>query len=60
MGIKENHTWQYVLSRISGGVYMTKKWRCTVCGYIHEGAEPPDECPLCGAPKEDFEEVTDE
>ncbi len=39
---------------------MTKKWRCTVCGYIHEGPEPPDECPLCGAPKEDFEEVIEE
>jgi mannose-6-phosphate isomerase-like protein (cupin superfamily) len=31
-----------------------KKWRCTVCGYIHEGSEPPDECPNCGAPKEKF------
>jgi len=30
------------------------KWECTVCGYIHEGEEPPEECPICGAPKEDF------
>lgn len=37
-----------------------KKWRCTVCGYIHEGEEPPDECPVCGADKSMFEEVTDE
>jgi len=36
-----------------------KKWRCKICGYIHEGEEPPEECPLCGAPKEEFEEVTD-
>ncbi len=36
-----------------------KKWVCTVCGYIHEGEEPPEECPVCGAPKEDFEEVKD-
>ncbi|KAA2643490.1 NADH peroxidase, partial [Alistipes onderdonkii] len=21
---------------------MAKKWRCTVCGYIHEGPEAPD------------------
>lgn len=31
------------------------KWRCIVCGYIHEGPEPPDTCPLCGAPKSEFE-----
>lgn len=37
-----------------------KKWRCRVCGYIHEGPEPPDVCPVCGAPKEDFEEVVEE
>lgn len=30
-------------------------WRCTVCGYIHEGAAPPDECPVCGVGPEDFE-----
>jgi len=29
-------------------------WRCTVCGYIHEGEEPPEKCPNCGAPKEKF------
>ena len=33
------------------------KWRCTVCGYIHEGAEPPEECPLCGVDKSHFEKV---
>lgn len=32
-----------------------KKWRCTVCGYIHEGDHPPDNCPICGAPAEKFE-----
>lgn len=34
-----------------------KKWECTVCGYIHEGNEPPDECPLCAADKSKFVEV---
>ncbi|MCX7006276.1 MAG: FAD-dependent oxidoreductase [Kiritimatiellaeota bacterium] len=29
-------------------------WRCEVCGYIHEGPEPPAECPVCGAPASDF------
>ena len=34
-----------------------RKWECTVCGYIHEGESPPDECPICGAGPEYFEEV---
>ncbi len=33
----------------------TKAWICPICGYIHYGSEPPDECPLCGAAKEVFE-----
>ncbi len=35
----------------------TKTWRCTVCGYIHQGDAPPDECPVCGAAAKDFEAV---
>jgi flavin reductase (DIM6/NTAB) family NADH-FMN oxidoreductase RutF/rubredoxin len=31
-----------------------KKWRCTVCGYEHEGDEPPLECPICGVGPNDF------
>ena len=31
-----------------------KKWKCTVCGYIHEGEEPPEKCPRCKSPKEVF------
>ena len=36
-----------------------KKWKCTVCGYIHTGDEPPETCPVCGADKSKFVEVTD-
>ncbi len=36
-----------------------KKWRCSVCGYIHEGDEPPDKCPVCGADKSMFELISD-
>ena len=39
---------------------MEKKFKCLVCGYIHVGAEPPQECPLCFVGPEDFAEVTDE
>ena len=31
-----------------------KKWKCTVCGYVHEGKNPPDVCPVCGAGKWQF------
>lgn len=34
-----------------------EKWRCTVCGYIHDGDTPPEKCPNCGAPKEKFEKL---
>jgi uncharacterized membrane protein len=37
-----------------------KKWRCTICGYVHEGDEPPDKCPVCGADKSLFEEIVAE
>lgn len=33
------------------------QWRCTICGYIHEGSTPPDVCPICGAGPEAFELV---
>ena len=32
-----------------------KKWRCTVCGYTHEGDTPPEKCPVCGVGPELFE-----
>ncbi len=25
------------------------RWRCSICGYVHEASEPPRWCPLCGA-----------
>lgn len=32
-----------------------RAWKCTVCGYIHYGAEPPESCPVCGATSDLFE-----
>jgi nucleotide-binding universal stress UspA family protein/rubrerythrin len=34
---------------------MTVAMVCTVCGEELQGVQPPDECPICGAPPEDFE-----
>ncbi len=31
-----------------------KKWKCTICRYIHEGDAPPDRCPICKAPASKF------
>lgn len=37
-----------------------KKFRCVVCGYIHEGDVPPEICPICDEGSDKFEEVTEE
>ncbi|MEF9920602.1 MAG: hypothetical protein RR945_04805 [Erysipelotrichaceae bacterium] len=31
-----------------------KLWKCSVCGYVHEGENAPVKCPKCGAPAEKF------
>jgi len=36
-----------------------KQWQCIVCGYIHTGDEPPEKCPVCGADKTKFVEITE-
>ena len=28
---------------------MSKKYVCPVCGYVYEGENPPEKCPVCGA-----------
>lgn len=33
------------------------KWVCDICGYVHDGDEPPEVCPVCGAPKDKFSKV---
>jgi len=33
-----------------------KKFVCSICGYIHEGANPPENCPQCKAPASKFQE----
>ena len=42
----------------NGTVYKRQtpiKWKCSVCGYVHEGKEPPANCPCCKHPREYFE-----
>lgn len=35
-------------------------WKCSVCGYLHEDAEAPENCPKCGATKDKFVALTEE
>ncbi|MGL4572036.1 MAG: NADH peroxidase [Clostridium sp.] len=37
-----------------------KKFMCTVCGYVYEGEEAPEKCPVCGASKDKFVEQVGE
>ena len=36
------------------------KWICKVCGYVYEGPEAPEACPVCKAPKEKFKQMDEE
>lgn len=36
------------------------KFVCTVCGYIYEGEQPPEKCPICNAPASKFEQMSAE
>ena len=34
-----------------------KTWVCPICGYQHEGENPPENCPICNLPAEKFKEA---
>ena len=34
-----------------------KKWVCPVCGYVYEGENPPESCPVCKVPGSKFTEM---
>ncbi len=38
----------------------TKKFKCTVCGYEHEGDAAPEKCPVCQQPASVFKEIVSE
>jgi acyl-CoA dehydrogenase len=35
-----------------------KVWRCRMCGHVHYGEDPPEECPYCFFPKSAFKEIS--
>ena len=38
----------------SKALSQTSKYVCNVCGYVHEGDQAPDSCPICKAPADKF------
>ncbi len=59
--VEEFHEARYrkLSANISDGTVFKKdasaKWHCRNCGYVHEGAEAPKECPACAHPQSHFE-----
>ena len=59
--IEEHHRDRFkkLLEMVEAGtVYKREtaiKWKCSVCGYIHIGKEPPAVCPACKHPREYYE-----
>ncbi len=58
---EKQHQKRYLglLANVEAGVVFKKKrsvvWRCRNCGYVHEGAEAPEQCPACAHPQAFFE-----
>ncbi len=45
---------------IKGDTKKMAKWKCTVCGYIHEGEMTDDfKCPVCKVPASKFEKIAE-
>jgi rubrerythrin len=59
--IEAKHEARYstLLEMVKNGTVFTRekpiRWKCSQCGFIHEGIEPPAKCPSCKHPKEYYE-----
>ena len=59
--VEQVHEARYrkLLANIANGEVFRKKspvkWHCRNCGYVHEGAEAPEECPACRHPRAHYE-----
>ena len=51
--VEEQHRNRYkkLLEMLENGTLYKRdkpiRWKCSVCGYVHEGTEPPAKCPSC-------------
>jgi rubrerythrin len=59
--VEEQHEKRYrkLLENVKNNAVFKKekvvKWKCRNCGYVHEGSEPPKECPACKHPQSFYE-----
>jgi len=59
--VEKYHEQRYLklLANVEQGKVFKKdsaiKWKCRNCGYVHEGSEAPEKCPVCEHPKSYFE-----
>ncbi|MFH1328163.1 MAG: rubrerythrin [Candidatus Bathyarchaeota archaeon] len=59
--VEKYHEKRYLklLSNIEQGKVFKKdsviKWKCRNCGYVHDGSEGPEKCPVCDHPRSYFE-----
>jgi len=59
--VEERHRERYkkLLEMLEKGTLYKREnpitWKCSKCGYIHKGTEPPEECPSCKHPREYYE-----
>jgi len=55
--VEEEHEtrFRYYLDLLNKGMLYKREeaidWQCLVCGYIHHGTTPPEECPACDHPQ---------
>jgi rubrerythrin len=56
---EHRNRYKKLLEMVENGTVYTReepiRWKCAVCGYIHEGTEPPPKCPCCKHPREYYE-----
>ena len=59
--VEKEHERRYLklMSNLQTGKAFKKdtsiKWKCRNCGYVHEGSEVPEECPVCAHARSYFE-----
>lgn len=59
--VEAHHRERYkkLLAHVSNGTVYKRQspiqWKCSLCGYIQEGTEPPAQCPSCSHPREYYE-----
>jgi rubrerythrin len=59
--VEADHRDRYkkLMARVKAGTVFTRDepitWKCSLCGYKHQGTEPPEKCPACQHPKEYYE-----